>query len=501
MSIATRLNGVMIRRSLVAISFVLGACGTADAVDSDDTTPPTAIPTVPGVGTLPDTIPMALLGESDAETEEPIVSVVVTRPVDEDGIVAESVAERVNGNRLLVIGDSILASTASRYGGELCDALNPIGWSVEVDAEPGRFVRFGNEVAEARLDVGDDEDDFDAVVIHMGSNYGRDRDEYYEELSELLYRAAPRPTLLLTVTEYRPQWSEVNEVIAELADLYDNVTIVDWEKIARTPGVLSRDGLHPGEQGEAVLVEQIAVALGELGDEEGECLRSSFTDDSAINEGSASSGGSGSGGTSSGGSSSGSSSSGGSSSGGSSSGGSSSGSSSGGSSSGGSSSGGTTTGGTTTGTGGTDSTGGTTTGGADTGGTDTGGTDATGGTDTGGVDSTGGTDTGGTDSGGTDSTGGTTSGTTGTGTTGGTDSGTTTGGTSGGTTSGGTDSTGGSGSGGGTTSGTTGTSGGATGGATSGSSTSGTSGGSSSGTTDSGGGAATGGTDSGDAGG
>ncbi|MEP6296347.1 MAG: hypothetical protein ABJ382_03400, partial [Ilumatobacter sp.] len=306
----------MFRRCSVALAFVLGACGTAGAVDTEESTPPTAIPTVPGVGNLPDTIPIPVF--DDDEVDEPPISVVVTRPVDEDGVVVESVAERVNGNRLLVIGDSILASTATRYGGELCEALNPIGWTVEVDAEPGRFVSFGNEVARARIDVGGEEEDFDAVVIHLGSNYGRDRDAYYEELSELLYRAAPRPTLLMTVTEYRPQWREANEVIRELAALYDNVTIVDWEKIARAPGVLSRDGLHPGSQGEAVLVEQIAVALGELNAGEGECLSSSFTDDSAVRG----NGGSASGGASTGGSSTGGSSSGGSSSGGSSSGGS-----------------------------------------------------------------------------------------------------------------------------------------------------------------------------------
>ncbi len=147
MSITTGLNDVMLRRSFVAFAFVLGACGTADAVDSEQTAP-TALPTVPGVGNLPDTIPVPTLEVPDEVVDEPPVSVVVTRPVDDDGVEVESVAERVNGNRLLVIGDSILASTATRYGKELCEALNPIGWSVEVDAEPGRFIDFGNEVAE-----------------------------------------------------------------------------------------------------------------------------------------------------------------------------------------------------------------------------------------------------------------------------------------------------------------------------------------------------------------
>ena len=84
----------------------------------------------------------------------------------------------------------------------------------------------------------DDEDDFDAAVVHLGSNYNLDQENYLEELNEILFRIAPRPTLLMTVTEYRPAWAEVNETIDDLARLYDNVTVVDWEKIAREPGRL-----------------------------------------------------------------------------------------------------------------------------------------------------------------------------------------------------------------------------------------------------------------------
>ncbi len=328
----TRFNVAMLRRSTVALAFLLGACGATEGTSPDSLPPTTPVPTVPGVGRLPDTIPR-VNARLSSDVEVP-VSVVVTRPVDEDGAVLDTIAEQVNGNRLIVVGDSILASTASRYGGELCAGLNPLGWSVEVDAEPGRFVEFGNEVLEARLPDPDSDttsdDDFDAAIVHLGSNYDSDQENYLAELNEILFRVAPRPTLLLTVTEYRPAWAEVNQTIRDLARLYDNVTVVDWEKIARAPGVLSRDGLHPGDQGEDVLVELLAVALGAVAEEDGECLRSPFTDDSAIGRGSSPSGGSSSGGSSSGGSSSGGSSSGGSSSGGSTSGGSSSGSSSGG---------------------------------------------------------------------------------------------------------------------------------------------------------------------------
>ena len=104
----------MLRRSIVALAFVLGACGTGESTSPDSLPPSTPVPTVPGVGRLPDTIPTPNVQASNADDEVP-VSVVVTRPVDDDGVVLDTIAEQVNGNRLIVVGDSILASTATRY--------------------------------------------------------------------------------------------------------------------------------------------------------------------------------------------------------------------------------------------------------------------------------------------------------------------------------------------------------------------------------------------------
>ncbi len=43
------------------------------------------------------------------------------------------------------------------------------------------------------------------------------RQRYEDELRVILTRLAPRPTLLYTVTEYRPAWAEVNETVRKLA--------------------------------------------------------------------------------------------------------------------------------------------------------------------------------------------------------------------------------------------------------------------------------------------
>lgn len=265
-------------RFALALIALVTACGTSDAAGSDGSIGTTPVATLGGVGELPETIP---------PDRGPLV--VVTRPgLDDAGNPVEAVGEQVAGNRLLMIGDSILAGTAERYGGDMCAALVPLGWAVEVDAEPGRFVEFGTEVLDERLDpVAGTEEDWDAAAVHLGSNYAKDRERYEAELTEILERLAPRPTLLYTVTEYRPAWAEVNEVVRAAAERFDHVTLADWEDLARTPGVLGGDGLHPTAAGEQVLVDLTVSALGPAFGNEGECLPTSFTDDSLVGSGDA----------------------------------------------------------------------------------------------------------------------------------------------------------------------------------------------------------------------
>ena len=100
----------------------------------------TPAPTIAGVGVLPDTVPA---------NREPIV--MVPRPVNDDGTTADLIGEIVVGNRILIIGDSIIASTSSRDGGQMCDVLVPLGWEVAVEAEPSRFIDFGNRVLDKLL--------------------------------------------------------------------------------------------------------------------------------------------------------------------------------------------------------------------------------------------------------------------------------------------------------------------------------------------------------------
>ena len=286
------------RFSWIALVAVFTACGgsvsgSADSVTGSGSLPPS---TISGVGILPATIPAGPPAEFES---------LVTRPLTADGEIAEPIGDQVAGNRLLMIGDSILASTETRYGGEMCAALEPLGWAVEVAAEAGRFVEFGVSVVNQRVprpSAGQSNaadvnalpstallpaaaTDWDAAAVFLGSNYDGNKENYDTKMRVILDRLAPRPTLLFTVTEYRPNYSDVTAVINDLAAEYPNVTLIDWAAAARTPGVLLPDGLHPNDVGESVLTNLTAVALGEAPVDEAECIRSQFRDDSAIDEG------------------------------------------------------------------------------------------------------------------------------------------------------------------------------------------------------------------------
>ena len=178
-----------------------------------------------------------------------------------------------------MIGDSVLAAISNRYGNQLCTELVPRHWVVEVDAEVGRRIAFGRQVLAKRGD-----DDWDAAVIMLGNNYDGDAAAYGRELGLLLDELGPIPVVLITVTRFRPIQDQVNYVLQLTATQRDNVRLVDWQaRTAATDGakLLGGDRLHLTETGRVALAAMITDALGSAPTElMGDCLRSTFTDDS-----------------------------------------------------------------------------------------------------------------------------------------------------------------------------------------------------------------------------
>jgi hypothetical protein len=184
------------------------------------------------------------------------------------------------GNRLLVIGDSIFAGSASRYGGAMCSGLVPLGWRVAVEAEAGQMVGFGRTVLKDRIYEG-----WDAGVVFLGTNYGGNQKNYERDLTAIVEALAPRPTLLLTATLNRPTMQQVNETIRTVASKYSNVSVLDWGTTSIQPGLLNRDRVHPTDAGRQVLVASIAAALGTAPETPGACLPSKYADDSLVTGG------------------------------------------------------------------------------------------------------------------------------------------------------------------------------------------------------------------------
>ncbi len=218
------------------------------------------------------------IGELPAPVTDPPSTVSTTRAGSTTTLSPdEQVGARAKGNRVILIGDSVMASTSRRYSNDMCNALVPLGWQVELDAETGRFVEFGKKVLDKRLSAG-----WDVAVILLGNNYAENQEKYRTQLEQLVERLSPDPVVLLTVTEFKPSRAEVNQVVRDMAVQHDNVTVVDWAAVTAADGALTgADGLHLTTVGREALAQNVALALGEAPQQPGDCLKTSFTDDSS----------------------------------------------------------------------------------------------------------------------------------------------------------------------------------------------------------------------------
>jgi len=115
----------------------------------------------------------------------------------------------------------------------------------------------------------------------LGNNYREVQDSYRNDLELMVTRLSPNPVVLLTVTEFKPSRTEVNDVIREMAAKHPNVAVVDWAATtADDPSLTGGDRLHLTNSGRTALAENVALALGEAPKQPGDCLSTNFEDDS-----------------------------------------------------------------------------------------------------------------------------------------------------------------------------------------------------------------------------
>lgn len=247
----------VLRRTALCCSVLLAGCSRSGSTATEET--------LAGIGRIP--------GAAASAGVVTVSGIRATVP----GVEGQVLSANAKGNRMLVIGDSILAGTASRYGGALCASLVPLGWQVAVEAEAGRMVDFGRTVVRERITEG-----WDTAVVFLGTNYGGNEKIYETDLGRIVDSLAPRPTLLLTATLYKPSIAEVNRVIRRIAARSPHVSVLDWGAASTQNGVLNRDKVHPTDAGRGLLVAAIATAVGTAPGGVGKCLPSLYTDDSLV---------------------------------------------------------------------------------------------------------------------------------------------------------------------------------------------------------------------------
>jgi hypothetical protein len=265
------------KRALAALSGIglfLVACGGDD----------TATSTLPRVS---ETVPLGELPEPPTETTPVVVPATIAPPttVPEPEVVpiTAPLGDEVDGNRVLLIGDTAMMSLTPRHDGIACDVLTDVGWELGIEAELGRYVGFAERVIDTLfLDAGDD---WDIVGLMFGHHLDTTPDEFGAALDTQLDVLGDVPVLLYTRSEVDDDSAALNEIIRARADERPNVLIVDWgEAVAdeRDLTLVDDDGL-PTPDGMERIVLLTAAALGEPPvSGEGECIDPLFTDDSAI---------------------------------------------------------------------------------------------------------------------------------------------------------------------------------------------------------------------------
>ena len=106
--------------------------------------------------------------------------------IDFPELLGPMMGPQVGGPRVLMIGDSIMASTSSNYGNEMCDTLVQLGWQIEVAAQSGSFVDFGLKVLDQRLEAG-----WDTAVVFLGTNFDGNQANFENKMRNLSFWGKP----------------------------------------------------------------------------------------------------------------------------------------------------------------------------------------------------------------------------------------------------------------------------------------------------------------------
>ena len=281
------------RTPLLALAAVtLAACGSGGAA-----APPATRSTVDGVGDLP--AELAVPETTATATTEPRRPTATSDSADHGVVAGRSAPRRrprpcrprsntgpvgriAEGNQVLIIGDSILAGTAERYSGLMCCGAGADGL--------GRRGRCRDRAADRLRPRG--------PRPPRPGGVGRRRDPARHELQRRSASPTRRSCARSSSSWSRSRWScspsrptrndRTRSTTSSACSPRSTTTSASSTGAGArrtTTSLLRGDGFHPSDEGQEVLVQMVARALGRApsgddADAEPDCLPTRFTDDS-----------------------------------------------------------------------------------------------------------------------------------------------------------------------------------------------------------------------------
>lgn len=173
--------------------------------------------------------------------------------------------------RVTVFGDS--AATAMAYDP---DARRALGRGIDLRLEVAACRRVGDtscpydgvrppNVVDRATELGGELGP--VVVVIVG--YNDYEDNYAENIDDAMAafrKASVEHVLWATLREERQSWANMNDTIRAAARRYPEMTVLDWNALARqSPDWLQPDGIHltpAGAKGMAIMVNDALVQLG-----------------------------------------------------------------------------------------------------------------------------------------------------------------------------------------------------------------------------------------------
>jgi hypothetical protein len=164
--------------------------------------------------------------------------------------------------RALVVGDSLAEGTEAPLARLLPD------WRIETSAYTGRHADDGvSEIlGTSKLPP--------VLVVSLGTNDDPSAVSSFEASVEAVLQAAGQGRCVIWANVVRPPYNGVsyagyNRVLARVATVHPNLTVLDWAAIVRSnPGLLASDGVHAtpsGYQARAEVTAQAMQTCGGLG--------------------------------------------------------------------------------------------------------------------------------------------------------------------------------------------------------------------------------------------